>query len=159
MSSFFQEEDPTPPNPRSYEAFGPKPESLAEIAEKAKLDHGENSFEYASALVKLGDAHMVQGRLANPRAQECYEMALQIVQKTDNSLAETAFVLDKLATVKHSSGDTAGAATDLKSAMELWQLLEAEARFVTDTYISRRAEDLERMEKVVAFENIRPPEL
>lgn len=158
MSSFFHEDEAVPPNPRSYQAFGPKPEQVAETAEKAKLEHGENSFEYASALVKLGDAHMVQGRLSNPQAQQCYETALQIVLKIENSEAETAYVLDKVATVKNSSGDTAGAAKDLKSALEIWRLLDGEARFVKDDYVTKRAEDLERMEKIVAFRNIRPPE-
>lgn len=158
MSNFFNEEETPPRQPGTYSAFGPKPEDLAKVADKAKTECGEDSFEYASALVKLGDAHMIQGRLSNPLAQQCYEQALTIVQGKKPDSAELAFVLDKLANVKQSSGDTTGAVNDLKEVLELWKTLSPDATFVSVDYITRRGEDLDRMERVLAFRNIRPPE-
>lgn len=158
VSNFFKEEQTPPRQPGSYSAFGPKPEALAKVADETKAEYGEDSFEYASAVVKVGDAHMVQGRLSNPLAQRCYEQALSIVQGKNPDSAELAFVLDKLANVKQSSGDTTGAVNDLKKALELWKTISPDATFVSVDYITRRSEDLDRMERVIAFRNIRPPE-
>lgn len=159
MSRFFNNDQSIPkPAVSGGDVFGPRPSEVEQTAEAVKSQHGE-SFEYAHALVRLGDAHMVQGTLSNPKAQVCYEQALKIVSTEGESTAETAFVLDKLANVKQSSGDTAGAATDLAKAIEIWKALDTDARFVTDHHIERRVEELTRLERVVAFNNRRPPEL
>lgn len=141
------------------DVFGPSPNQLERKAEEVKSQHGEGSLEYASALVRLGDAHMMQGTLANPQAQQCYERALKIVCVEGEANAEAAYVFDKLANVRQSSGDTAGAATKLAQAIKIWKALDANARFVTDHHMERRAEDLVRLQRVVAFENRRPPDL
>ncbi|MBS1955087.1 MAG: tetratricopeptide repeat protein [Cyanobacteria bacterium SZAS-4] len=160
MSKFFENEAtmPQPATPGS-DIFGPRPKELEQKAEEVKSRHGENSFEYASALVRWGDAHMIQGKLSNPQALGCYEQAMKIVSAAGESTAETAFVFDKLANVKQSSGDTAAAAIDLAKAIEIWKVLDANSRFVTDHHMERRIEDLTRMERVVAFNSRRPPEL
>ncbi|CAN5269083.1 hypothetical protein BH10CYA1_BH10CYA1_36570 [soil metagenome] len=159
MSKFFNNDASMPQPTGGGDAFGPRPNELEQKAEVVKSQHGEGSFEYASALVRLGDAHMTQGSLANPRAQACYEHALRIVGADGASNAEAAYVFDKLANVRQSSGDTAGAATDLEKAIEIWKALDAGSRFVTDNHIERRAEDLVRLQRVVAFQNRRPPDL
>ncbi len=159
MSKFFHNEASIPQLAASGDVFGPRPSELEQKAEEVKSRHGENSFEYASALVRLGDAHMVQGTLSNPQAQGCYEQALKILSAEGESTAETAFVFDKLANVRQSSGDTAGAASDLAKAIEIWKLLDANSRHVTDHHVERRVEDLERLQRVVAFNNRRPPDL
>lgn len=159
MSDFFTAEAQQDQPGNSTGILGPTPESVSEFAEQVKVKSGADSYEYASAQVKIGDAHMRQGRLANPRAQLCYEHALQIVQARGKCPAETAYLLDKLSSVKQSSGDTTSAATDLKIAIEIWKTLTAQERFVSDEHIARRTEDLERMEKVIAFQNSRPPDL
>lgn len=160
MSKFFDNEASRPqPTAPGGDVFGPRPNELEQKAAQVKSQHGENSFEYASALVRVGDAHMVQGSLANPQAQDCYEQALKIVSAEGESTAETAYILDKLANVKQSSGDTAGAATELAKAIEIWKALDADSRFITDHHLERRMEDLTRLERVVAFNNRRPPDL
>ena len=160
MSKFFHNEASVPQQPvAGGDIFGPRPNELLQKAQEVKARHGETSFEYASALVRLGDAHMVQGKLANPQAQECYEQALKILSAEGESTAETAFVFDKLANVRQSSGDTAGAATDLAKAIEIWKTLDANSRFVTDHHVERRVEDLTRLQRVVEFNNRRPPDL
>ncbi len=156
MSKFFYNE---PTLPEEGDVFGPRPNELEQRCEQVKSEFGADSFEYASALVQLGDAHMVQGKLANPKAQQSYEHALKIVSTENGSSAEVAYVFDKLANVKQSSGDTAGAATDLAKAIEIWNNLDANSKFVTDHHIKRRAEDLEGLQRVVAFQNRRPPDL
>lgn len=159
MSKFFNNDASMPQPGGASDVFGPSTKELERKAEEVKSQHGEGSLEYASALVRLGDAHMMQGTLANPQAQKCYEHALKIVCVESEANAEMAYIFDKLANVSQSSGDTAGAATFLAKAIAIWKALDANSRFVTDHHMERRAEDLVRLQRVVAFNNRRPPDL
>jgi len=159
VSNFFRESPSKSQPGGSSDFFGPPPKEMEQRAEEVKSQSGEDSLEYASALVKVGDAHMVQGNLANPQAQKCYEQAMKIVSGKGETTAETAYVFDKLAIVKQSSGDTASAVVDLLKAIEIWKQFDANSRFVTDEYVGRRVEDLTRMQRVEALRNRRPPDL
>ncbi|MDQ6622976.1 MAG: hypothetical protein M3Y86_05760 [Verrucomicrobiota bacterium] len=126
------------------------------------MSSGENSAEYAAVLVQLGDAHMVQGALSNPRAQLAYERALEIFAAEGEESAETAWLDDKLANVKQSSGDSAGAEADLAKAVEFWRghpQAGTVAPAVSERYLARREEDLERLIRLNEFQNRKPPPL
>src|SRR4051812_44472182 len=97
--------------------FEPTPEKLIEQLPAIRTRFGEESLEYAALLVQIGDAHMMQGRLANPHAQASYEAALNIVRSRGEETPEAAWIHDKLANVKNSSGDSFGAAEDLEKAV------------------------------------------
>ncbi len=140
--------------------FDPTPEKvIAELA-AVRASCGEQSMEYATLLVRLGDAHMRQGRLSNPRAQECYEAALQICRIQGEETPETAWIYDQLANVKASSGDTLSAQGDLEKALSIWKdraPTNAIASSVREDHVARRAEDLERLRRVNEFQNRQPP--
>ncbi len=119
-------------------------------------------MEYAAVLMALGDAHLRQGRPSNPRAQECYEAALQICRARGEETPETAWIYDQLANVKASSGDSQGAQGDLERALNFWKdraPMNAMVSTVPEDHVSRRAEDLQRLRKLNAFLRRNPPEL
>ncbi|MBA3962489.1 MAG: tetratricopeptide repeat protein [Chthoniobacterales bacterium] len=149
------------PSPQPWGWFEPTPAQLREKLTATRARCGEDSVEYAFVLVELGDAHMVQGRLSNPAAQASYETALKIFQTEGQETPEVAWLYDKLANVKQSSGDTFGAEADLKKALALWQDRPPDKLrwALRDDHLTRREEDLERLRKVNAFKNRKPPEL
>ena len=154
---FDNSESPRAP---SKDIFGPRPEVLEQSLPEIKSRFGENSKEHASALVQIGDAHMVQGLLSNPKAQVNYEQALQIFKAQNDSSPQTAWVLDKLASVKQSSGDTAGAAADLAKALEIWKSNGPDnSNYANENHILRRTEDLTNLQKLLAYENRPRPQL
>ncbi len=157
-SSFFGDR-PTPTPTRSNDMFGPRPEVIEQSLREVKSRYGENSQEHASTLVQLGDAHMVQGKLANPDAQASYEQALQIFRGFGEETPQTAWVYDKLANVKQSSGDTVGAATDLSKALSIWKANSDGQGVPNESHITRRMEDLARMEVLNQYMNRKPVEL
>ena len=123
---------------------------------------GKGSFEYVALLVQLGDAHMVQGRLSNPQAQASYAAGLAILQAQEGERAETAWLYDKLANVKNSSGDSFGAQADLEKAVSFWKdhaPANAIAPVSGEDYVARREEDLQRLRKLNEFKNRKPPSL
>jgi len=125
-----------------------------------KARFGEQSVEYAAFLVQIGDAHMVQGRLSNPQAKARYEAACKILQAMGEQTPEVAWIHDKLANVKHSSGDSLGAAEDLEKAVSFWKEHPAAnklARRIPENHVARREEDLDRLRKLNAFLARKPP--
>ena len=114
--------DETQPSPTPVEGwFEPTPEKLTTKLAATRERWGEMSVEYVSLLVQLGDAHMVQGLLSNPQAQASYEAAWQILLLRGEESPEVAWLYDKLANVKESSGDIAGARADLEKALTFWK--------------------------------------
>lgn len=128
--------------------LGIKPETLSKQLDAVRTQYGENSVEHADHLIRIGDAHMTQGSIANPEAQAHYERALKIFTDTNQSNAMIAKAYDKLANVKESSGDTRGAAADLAKAIEHWQTDSTNADFVQSNYFARRLDDLRRLQNV-----------
>ena len=122
---------------------------------------GKGSTEYVTLLVQLGDAQMAQGRISNPRAQASYESALKILEEREEETSQIAWLYDKLANVKQSSGDSFGAAVDLEKALSLWKEHEpgkALSGKVSEHHFARRAEDLQRLKKLNAFKERTPPD-
>jgi len=157
-SSNFFGDKPTA-TPRGNDMFGPRPEVIERSLNEVRTRYGENSPEHASTLVQLGDAHMVQGKLANPAAQASYEQALQIFRGFGEETPQTAWVYDKLANVKQSSGDTVGAASDLSKALEIWRANTDAQGVPNETHIARRTEDFARLEVLNRFNNRKPVEV
>lgn len=155
-SSNFFAERPAGPTAGS-DIFGPRPEVVQRSLGEIKTRYGENSSEHASTLVQLGDAHMVQGKLSNPQAQASYEQALRIYRSHGEETPQTAWVYDKLANVKQSSGDSVGAANDLSKALEIWRASKS-PDVPNENHIARRTEDLARMQVLNRFNNRRPVE-
>ena len=153
--------DETQPSPTPVEGwFEPTPEKLTKKLAATRERCGEMSVEYVSLLVQLGDAHMVQGRLSNPHAQASYEAALQILLLRGEESPEVAWLYDKLANVKESSGDIAGARADLEKALTFWKNhppANAIAPAVAENHIARREEDFERLTRVYEFKLRAPP--
>lgn len=150
---------PPPQIPEYQDWFGPRVEKLAESLESIKERFGENSTEYATTLVKIGDAHMLQGSLSNPQALDAYEKALHIFRTQGEETPNTAWLYDKLANARQSSGDTAGAQADLVKAVDFWKKnADAPGPGIDERYVSRRQEDLERLINVNQFKNRKPPE-
>ena len=154
--------DETQPSPAPVEGwFEPTPEKLTTKLAATRERCGEMSVEYVSLLVQIGDAHMIQGRLSNPHAQASYEAALQILLLRGGQSPEVAWLYDKLANVKESSGDIAGARGDLEKALTFWKNhppANAIAPAVAGNHITRREEDFERLTRVHEFKLRTPPE-
>ncbi|MBS1954147.1 MAG: hypothetical protein JST89_08175 [Cyanobacteria bacterium SZAS-4] len=157
-SDIFFGERPAP-RPTTGDFFGPRTSEIEKSLNEVKSRYGENSQEVASTLVQLGDAHMVQGRLSNPNAKASYEQALGIFNRFGEETPQTAWVYDKLANVKQSSGDTVGAANDLAKAEKIWRANSKNPNIPDENYINRRTEDLARMQVLNNFNNRRPPEI
>jgi tetratricopeptide (TPR) repeat protein len=155
--------DEMQPSPTAWEGwFEPTPEKLTTKLAATRERWGEMSIEYVSLLVQIGDAHMVQGRLSNPQAQASYESALKILQETDGETSPIAWVYDKLANVKQSSGDSFGAEVDLEKALSLWKENgpgKASGERARENHLARRAEDLENLKRLNAFKKRKPPEI
>ena len=134
--------------PGDSNIFGENPQKLISRLDAVKSAHGENSVEHADYLMRIGDAHMTQGSLANPAAQANYEQALKICTDTNQSDAMLGKAYDKLAIVKESSGDTRGAASDLGKALEHWHKEPVSPDLSKSSYLVRRQEDLQRLERV-----------
>jgi hypothetical protein len=142
--------------------FGPPVEKLIAQLPAISARFGEKSPQYATLSVQIGDAHMVQGLLSNPQAQRSYEAALEILQTMEDVRPEIAWVHDKLACVKQSSGDSFGAQADLEKAVSFWRENPPANRLgpvALQDHVARREEDLERLVKLNAFLNRKPPEL
>lgn len=142
--------------------FDPTPEKATAELDAIRANEGEQSMAYAAGLVRLGDAHMRQGLLSNPRALECYEAALRVCRGDGEKTPETAWIYNQLANVKASSGDTVGAESDLEKALSFWQARGATNRIaptIPRDHVARRAEDLERLRRVNEFRNRRLPPL
>ncbi|CAN5421193.1 hypothetical protein BH10CYA1_BH10CYA1_02600 [soil metagenome] len=139
--------------------FGPRPQVIERSLGEIKSRYGENSQEHAATLVQLGDAHMVQGKLSNPVAQASYEQALQIFRGHGEETPQTAWVYDKLANVKQSSGDSVGAANDLSKALEIWRANSKNPDVPNENHITRRTEDLARMQVLNRFNSRTPIEV
>ncbi|MBI2811297.1 MAG: tetratricopeptide repeat protein [Candidatus Melainabacteria bacterium] len=153
-NNFFADRPAGPPG--GSDIFGPRPEVIERSLTEIKSRYGENSPEHASTLVQLGDAHMVQGRLSNPAAQASYEQALQIFRGYGEDTPQTAWVYDKLANVKQSSGDSVGAASDLSKALEIWRADSKNPDVPNENHIARRSEDLARMQVLNRYSNRSP---
>lgn len=150
-----------PPVPTPTGWFEPTPQQLSEQIPAVRERFGEESIEYVALLAQLGDAHMVQGSLAHPQAQTSYEEALQILQRRDDAAPEIAWLHDKLANVKKSSGDSFGAQADLEKAVGFWKenppvnAFEPEVR---KDHVARREEDLRDLVRLNVFLKRKPPE-
>lgn len=156
-SATFYGDRPTPS--KGMDMFGPRPEVIEQTLTEVRSRYGDNSPEHASTLVQLGDAHMVQGKLANPQAQASYEQALQIFKGFGEETPQTAWVYDKLSSVKQSSGDTVGAVNDLAKALEIWRANTDKQGVPSESHIARRTEDFARMEVLNRFNNRKPLEV
>ncbi|MFN8554901.1 MAG: tetratricopeptide repeat protein [Candidatus Obscuribacterales bacterium] len=141
---------------KSGDLFGPRPEVIEQTLPEVKARYGENSPEHASTLVQLGDAHMTQGKLSSPGAEASYLEALRIFSSHGADTPQTAWVYDKLATVKQVSGDTVGAAANLSKALEIWQSSSRESALPAESYIARRTEDLARLQTLNRFNATKP---
>lgn len=152
--------EPAPERSGSTGWFERTPAQLSERLDAIGLRCGKESIEYGALLVELGDSHMRQGCLANPQAQASYEAALEIFRGKGEETAETAWIYDKLANVKQSSGNSRGAETDLTKALAFWKkhppgnLL---ATAVNQNHAARRTEDWERLRKLNQFLDRSPP--
>lgn len=141
---------------KAGDMFGPRPEVIEQTLPEVRGRYGDNSPEHASTLVQLGDAHMTQGKLSSPQAEASYLEALRIFSAHGTETPQTAWVYDKLATVKQVSGDTVGAAANLSKALEIWQSMARENSRPSENYIARRTEDLSRLQVVNRFNETKP---
>lgn len=142
--------------------FEPTPEKLIAQLPAISARFGSESVEHAAMLVQIGDAHMVQGLLSNPKAQACYEAALEIVRAREDAGPEIACVHDKLACVKQSSGNTFAAQADLEKAVSFWRENLPTNRLAPiphNDHVARREEDLQRLIQLNAFLKRKPPQL
>jgi hypothetical protein len=158
--SDLHDRDALPPQEPSKGWFDPTPEKLIARLPWIKTNVGEASIEYAALLVQIGDAHMRQSRLSNPQAQDSYEAALKILQVEGDETAETAWIHDKLASVKKSSGDSFGAQADLEKALRFWSENPPANRLKRDinaNHVARREEDLQGLRRLNAFLTRKPP--
>ena len=85
--------------------------------------------------------------------------ALQIFRGHGEATPQTAWVYDKLATVKQSSGDSVGAANDLSKALEIWRADPKNPDVPNENHIARRTEDLAHMQVLNRFTNRSPVKL
>lgn len=162
MSDLNNPISPLPPPRPGIGWFEPTPRQLTEQLAATCEQFGEKSIEYVWLLVQLGDAHMVQGLLSNPDAQASYEKALEILQTSAEATPEIAWLYDKLAIVKQSSGDSFGAQADLEKAISFWKGNSPANAFAPDfgpSYVARREEDLENLVRLNIFLKRKPPEL
>ncbi len=160
MSRAADAMEPLPPEPTPIGWFEPTPERLKEKLAATRARYGGQSVEYAALLDQLGDAHMRQGRLSNPAALASYQAALEICRARGGETPETAWLYDKLATVKESSGDTVGAQADLEKALAFWKdhpPANALAPTIRENHVARRKEDWQRLQKVNDYKNRQPP--
>jgi hypothetical protein len=136
--------------------FGPHPNVIESTIGDIKARYGENSPELASTMTQLGDAHMTQGKLSAPQAEASYQEALRIYSSHGSDTPQTAWVLDKLASVNQSAGDTVGAAANLSKALEIWRSMPNGKGVPNESHIARRAEDLARLQLLTKY-NTRTP--
>lgn len=153
-AAYFADKPAGPP--KGSDIFGPRPDVVQRTLTEVTAKYGENSPEHASMLVQLGDAHMTQGKLSSPQAEASYEQALRIFSARGESTPQTAWIYDKLASVKQLTGDNAGAAAHLSRALEIWQSTPAEKGLPSVNHIARRTEDLARLQLLNKFSAIKP---
>ena len=145
------------------DVFGPRPEDLEPFVDSEKTRAGENSYEYAQALMDLGNACMVQCDY-NLALESC-ERALSIYRSHGEETYLTAWAYDMTASIKQACHDYPGAVAALTRAVEIWNHLAEQTTgevVLPDRilhHMTRRREDLERMRRVLEFESRKPPDL
>lgn len=130
----FEPIDELPPleQPRGtdLQVFGPGIEEAAASADQAKEIFGTNSTEYGTALLRLGDAYVIEGADGLADALSAYETALLVFTRQDSETAERADAHHRIAAVHQRRGDHEDAADHLQAAIELWEHLELDAASV-----------------------------